>query len=95
MRGPAGFCYFLPSFHVHASCPCVRCLHPVPLRKDGFWAPAAVVDVLPDMACAAVDLKIDAQGALFVPFHQSSGGETRWRLMKIPAWGEAFAFIWG
>ncbi len=57
--------------------------------KDGFWALADVVDVLPDTPCDAVDLKIDAHGALFVLFHQISNGSTRWRLMKIPAWGES------
>lgn len=57
--------------------------------KDGFWALADVVDVLPETPCAAVDLKIDDQGVLFVVFHQSSNGSTRWRLMKIPAWGES------
>ena len=57
--------------------------------KDGFWALADVVDVLPDTPCAAVDLKIDDQGALFVVFHQISNNSTRWRLMKIPAWGES------
>ena len=57
--------------------------------KDGFWALADVVDVLPDTPCAAVDLKIDDQGVLFVVFHQTSNGSSRWRLMKIPAWGES------
>lgn len=57
--------------------------------KDGFWALADVVDVLPDTPCAAVDLKIDDHGVLFVVFHQISNNSTRWRLMKIPAWGES------
>ena len=57
--------------------------------KDGLWALADVVDVLPDTPCTAVDLKIDDQGALFVLFHQVSNGGIRWRLMKIAAWGES------
>jgi hypothetical protein len=57
--------------------------------KNGFWALSDVVDVLPDTTCAAVDLKIDDHGALFVLFNQISNGGIRWRLMKIPAWGES------
>ena len=57
--------------------------------KDGLWAPAAVVDVLPDTACVAIDLKIDDQGALFVLVHQQNNDGLRWRLMKIPAWGQS------
>jgi hypothetical protein len=30
--------------------------------KDGLWAPADVVDVLPDTPCEAIDLKIDDPG---------------------------------
>ncbi len=55
--------------------------------KDGLWALADVVDVLPDTPCMAVDLKIDAQGALFALVNQQSNDGVRWRLLKAPAWG--------
>ncbi len=57
--------------------------------KDGLWAPAEVVDVLPGTPCVAIDLKIDAQGALFVLVNQQSNDGLRWRLMKLAAWGQS------
>lgn len=57
--------------------------------KAGLWAPADIVDVLPDTPCVAIDLKIDAEGALFVLVQQQSDDGLRWRLMKIPAWGQS------
>jgi hypothetical protein len=55
--------------------------------KDGLWALAEVVDVLPDTPCTAIDLKSDDQGALFVLVNQQSNEGVRWRLLKVPAWG--------
>jgi len=57
--------------------------------KDGLWAPADVVDVLPDTPCSAIDLKIDIQGAVFVLVNQQSNDGLRWRLMKLTAWGQS------
>lgn len=57
--------------------------------KAGLWAPADIVDVLPDTPCVAIDLKIDAEGALFVLVQQQSDDGVRWRLMKIPTWGQS------
>jgi hypothetical protein len=57
--------------------------------KDGLWAPADVVDVLPGTPCEAIDLKIDDQGEVFVLVHQQTNNELRWRLLKLPAWGES------
>ncbi len=56
--------------------------------KGGLWDPADVIDVLPDTACEALDLKIDEHGALFVLFNYQSDNTSLWRLMKIPAWGQ-------
>lgn len=57
--------------------------------KDGLWAPAEVVDVLPDTPCMAIDLKSDDQGALFVLVNQQSNDGLRWRLMTLAAWGQS------
>ena len=57
--------------------------------KAGLWAPADIVDLLPDTPCVAIDLKIDAEGALFVLVQQQSDDGLRWRLMKIPTWGQS------
>lgn len=57
--------------------------------KAGLWAPADIVDVLPDTPCVAIDLKIDAEGALFILVQQQSDDGLRWRLMKIPTWGQS------
>jgi hypothetical protein len=57
--------------------------------QAGLWALDDVVDVLPDTPCQAIDLKIDAEGALFVLVQQQSNDGLRWRLMKIPVWGES------
>ena len=57
--------------------------------KTGLWAPADIVDVLPDTPCEAVDLQIDDQGALFVLVHQQTNNELFWRLLQLPAWGES------
>lgn len=56
---------------------------------DGLWAPADVVDVLPGTPCEAIDLKIDDHGEVFVLVHQQTNNELRWRLLKLPAWGES------
>jgi serine/threonine protein kinase len=64
-------------------------LLPAPARQDGLWAPADIVDVLPDTPCEAVDLKIDDQGAVFVLVHQQTNNELFWRLLQLPAWGES------
>lgn len=58
-------------------------------HKDGLWALADVVDVLPDTSCEGIDLTIDDQGALFVLVNQHGVDGLRWRLMKIPAWGQS------
>lgn len=55
--------------------------------KGGAWAPSDVVDLLPDIACAAIDLKIDAQGTMFVLVHRQGGDGTRWWLARLAAWG--------
>ncbi len=57
--------------------------------KAGLWAPADIVDVLPDTPCEAVDLQIDDEGALFVLVHQQTNNELFWRLLQIPAWGQS------
>lgn len=57
--------------------------------KDGLWAPADVVDLLPGIPCEAIDLKIDAEGALFILVQQDSKDGLIWRLMKVPSWGES------
>ncbi len=57
--------------------------------KAGLWAPADIVDVLPDTPCEAVDLQIDDEGALFVLVHQQTNNELFWRLLQLPAWGQS------
>lgn len=57
--------------------------------QGGLWAPADVVDVLPDTPCTAIDLKIDAHGALFVLVQQQGNDGQRWRLLKLPGWGQS------
>ncbi len=57
--------------------------------KAGLWAPADIVDVLPDTPCEAVDLQLDDEGALFVLVHQQTNNELFWRLLQLPAWGQS------
>lgn len=56
--------------------------------KGGAWTlPDDLVEVLPDVQCSAVDLKIDALGAMHVLVHRQGGDGLRWWLARIPAWG--------
>ncbi|MBA3548599.1 MAG: hypothetical protein H0T76_19110 [Nannocystis sp.] len=55
--------------------------------KGGVWGPNDLVDVLPDVACTAIDLAVDEQGALFVLADRQGDDGMRWWLAKIPAWG--------
>jgi hypothetical protein len=58
-------------------------------RRDnkGMLGPDALEAVLPDSDCSAVDMKIDAQGAMFVLVHRTTADGVLWWLGKIPAWG--------
>lgn len=55
--------------------------------KGGAWAPDDLVSVLPDSNCTAIDLQVDAQGAMFVVVNRQGNDGLRWWLAKIPAWG--------
>jgi len=58
-------------------------------RRDnkGMLGPDALEAVLPGSDCSAIDLKIDAQGAMFVLVHRQTADGLLWWLGKIPAWG--------
>ncbi len=55
--------------------------------KGGAWGPDDLVSVLPDINCTAIDLQVDAQGAMFVVVNRQGNDGLRWWLAKIPAWG--------
>jgi hypothetical protein len=59
-------------------------------RRDmgGIWGADDVVEVLQGIPCAAIDLKIDDSGALFVLVKRQGGDGLRWWLGKFPGWGQ-------
>lgn len=54
--------------------------------KGGAWFLGDVVTILPDVECSAIDLKVDAQGAMFVLANRKVGNDVRWWLARISAW---------
>ena len=56
--------------------------------KAGVWGAKDLVDVLPDVKCAAIDLKIDDDGGLFVLANREGGDGVRWWLAQFPGWGQ-------
>ena len=54
--------------------------------KGGAWLLGDVVDVLPDVKCAAIDLAVDAQGVMFVLAYREVGNDVRWWLGRISSW---------
>ncbi len=57
-------------------------------NKGGIWGVDDVVDVLPGIKCAAIDLKIDDEGALFILVNRQGDDGLRWWLAKFPGWGQ-------
>lgn len=55
--------------------------------KGGAWAPDDVVELLAGIPCVAVDLAVDAQGALVVLTYAQGGDGVRWWLARLPAFG--------
>jgi hypothetical protein len=56
-------------------------------NKDGTVGPYAVEPVLPDSECSAVDMRVDAQGAMFVLVRRPSADGQLWWLGRVSAWG--------
>lgn len=54
--------------------------------KGGAWFLGDVVTLLPAVGCSAIDLKVDAQGAMFVLANRKVGNDVRWWLARISAW---------
>lgn len=59
-------------------------------RRDlgGSWDPEDLVEVKPGVPCSAIDLAVDADGALLVLADKLEDGELRWWLGKLTAWGD-------
>lgn len=55
--------------------------------KGGAWGPDDVVQLLPDVDCAAIDLAVNEEGEMFALVNRQGGDGLRWWLAKIPAWG--------
>lgn len=55
--------------------------------KGGAWGPDDVVQLLPDVDCAAIDLAVNEGGEMFALVNRQGGDGLRWWLAKIPAWG--------
>jgi hypothetical protein len=57
--------------------------------KGGMWGADDVVDVLPGIKCAAIDMKITDDGVMYVLVKREGDDGVRWWLGKFPAWGKA------
>lgn len=57
--------------------------------KGGAWGPDDFVVLLPDDGCAAIDLEVDGEGAVFVLVSREGADGVRWWLGEISAWGQA------
>jgi len=56
--------------------------------KAGAWSENTdVKHLLPGTDCAAVDMKIDAAGSIFVLAQREENGSTVWWLGELPSWG--------
>lgn len=55
--------------------------------KGGAWGPDDIVDILPGIDCAAVDLQVDEFGALYVLVNRQGQDGLRWWVAKISSWG--------
>lgn len=56
--------------------------------KGGAWGADDLVEVLPGIDCAAIDLQVDAFGSLYVLLNREGGDGLRWWFAKIASWGE-------
>jgi energy-coupling factor transporter ATP-binding protein EcfA2 len=56
--------------------------------KGGVWGADDLIDVLPGIKCAAIDMKIDDDGEMFVLVNRQGGDGVRWWLAKFPGWGD-------
>lgn len=64
-------------------------------RRDlgGTWFPNEFLNVMPDTPCSAIDLAVDAKGAIHVLADKFEDGEFRWWLGKTEAWAGPFAHV--
>ncbi len=56
--------------------------------KGGVWGADDLVDLLPGIKCAAIDMKIDDGGEMFVLVNRQGNDGVRWWLAKIAGWGQ-------
>lgn len=56
--------------------------------KGGAWGPDDFVTILPDSTCAAIDLAVDDEGAMFVVVNREGVDGVRWWLGQISVWGQ-------
>lgn len=56
--------------------------------KGGAWGADDLVEVLPGIDCAAIDLQVDAFGSLYVLLNREGGDGLRWWFAKIASWGQ-------
>ena len=57
--------------------------------KGGAWKPTDVVDVMPGVECAPVDMAVTPKGSLVMLAQRTGVDGTRWWLGEMPVWGGA------
>ena len=55
--------------------------------KGGAWKPTDVVDVMPGVECAPIDMAVTPKGSLVMLAQRTGLDGTRWWLGEMPVWG--------
>lgn len=55
--------------------------------KGGAWKPTDVMDVMPGVECAPIDMAVTPKGSLVMLAHRTGMDGTRWWLGEMPVWG--------
>ena len=57
--------------------------------KGGAWKQTDVVDVMPGVECAPIDMAVTPKGSLVMLAQRTGVDGTRWWLGEMPVWGGA------
>ena len=57
--------------------------------KGGAWKPTDVIDVMPGVECAPIDMAVTPKGSLVMLAYRTGIDGTRWWLGEMPVWGGA------
>ncbi len=57
--------------------------------KGGAWKPTDVVDVMPGVECAPIDMAVTPKGSLVMLAYRTGVDGTRWWIGEMPVWGSA------